>query len=363
MIDLSSFPEYNGSCHPEDWLREFLFVATVQENKLSESEIISLALLKISRSIYRNNNSIKNISQLLKFLKADPSFSIFKMESERKIMALHFTYSTDVTHFIIELRQLLADAEICDFKLQKQSILKILPTKFLDTYRLKIVDSHNIEDVFINLQNFLSNYKRVVKYGSVITLRHFGTEKLLSSSLHRYTGGTKQYWAYAVDYRATGPTDHELWTIMPEVIKDGISPTYNPVNNGNKMKGSVVCNGDKITLLNNGTGQKLHSHKLTEEFKVRKSPVTSQQEVTCQTWNNSDDNWVVQHDIHNITSEDQEPWNECHNIVLMHVKSNLGLNSHPYMLNNDYQEVTCFGDKANTSKWRVEILNDLFQKP
>ncbi|CAG8591310.1 18811_t:CDS:2, partial [Racocetra fulgida] len=175
------------------------------------------------------------------------------MESERKILALHFTYSTDITHFIIELRQLLADAEILDLKLQKQSILKILPTKFLDTFRLKIVNSQNIDDVFINLRSFLSQFKRVVKYGSVITLRH-------------------------IDYRATGPTDHELWTIMPEVIKDGISPTYNPVNDGNKIKGSVVCYGDQITLLNNGTGQKLHSHKRTENSNYRKSPVTSQQE-------------------------------------------------------------------------------------
>ncbi|KAF0459816.1 hypothetical protein F8M41_000706 [Gigaspora margarita] len=126
---LSSFPEYNGSCHPEDWLRKFKLVATVHE-KISSESVVSLALLKISRSIYRdNNNRIDNFSQLLEFLKADPSFSIFKIESEHKLLALRFTHLTDVKDFIIELRQLLADAEIFDPKLQKQSILKILPTK------------------------------------------------------------------------------------------------------------------------------------------------------------------------------------------------------------------------------------------
>ncbi|CAG8687307.1 15062_t:CDS:2 [Cetraspora pellucida] len=349
-MDLTAFPEYNGSCHPEDWLRRFKFVATVQEKISSESELISLALLKISRSIYRNdNNKINNFSQLLDFLKADTSFHIFKIEAEQKLLALRFTHLDDVKDFIIELQQLLADAEIFDLNLQKQSILKILPTKFSGTFSLKFSNSQNVVDVFINLQDFLYQYKRVVKYGSVITLRHINTEKLLSSSLHRYTGGTKQYWAYAVDCRVTGPTDNELWTIMA-------------VNNGNKQRGSVVCYGDEITLLNNGTGQKLHSHELNEICKNRKSPITSQQEVTCQTWNNLDDNWAVQHGVYNITSEDKEPWVECHNIILMHVSSKLGLNSHQYMLNNEYQEVTCFGDKANTSKWRVEILNDLFQK-
>ncbi|CAG8600985.1 15491_t:CDS:2, partial [Cetraspora pellucida] len=149
--------------------------------------------------------------------------------------------------------------------------------------------------------------------------------------------------AYAVDCR---PTDHESWTIMPEVIKNEVSPVYN----SNKKKGSAVFYGDKLTLLNNGTGQKLHSHDWTQ------SPITSQQEVTCQTWNNMEDNWSVEHDVYNITSEEEVPWNECHNIVLMHDPYKLGLNSHHYMLNDKYQEVTCFGNKVNTSKWRAEIL-------
>ncbi|CAG8611297.1 4629_t:CDS:2 [Cetraspora pellucida] len=68
-----------------------------------------------------------------------------------------------------------------------------------------------------------------------------------------------------------------------------------------------------------------------------------------------DDNWIVEHDVYNITSEEEVPWNECHNVVLMH-SLKLGLNSHHYMLNDKYQEVTCFGNKVNTSKWRAEIL-------
>ncbi|RIB27752.1 hypothetical protein C2G38_2137654 [Gigaspora rosea] len=334
-MTLSSFPEYNGSCHPEDWLRKFTLVATVQEKISSEPDIVRLALLKISRSIYRgDNNRIDNFSQLLEFLKADPSFSIFKIESEQKLLALRFTHLTDVKDFIIELRQLLADAEIFDLKLQKQSILKILPTKLSDTLSLKIAKSQDIHEVFINLRNFLSQYKRVVKYGSVITLRHIDTGKLLSSSLHRYTGVSKQYWVYAVNRHAT---DYESWTVMPELINEGVTPVYQK-----GQKGSIVCYGDKITLLNNGTGQKLHSHPY-ERFK---SPITSQQEVTCQTWNNSDDNWAAQHCVYDVTSEDKEPWNECHDIILMHVNTKLMLNSHNYMLNDNYQEVTCFGDKT-----------------
>ncbi|CAG8639403.1 3970_t:CDS:2, partial [Racocetra fulgida] len=233
---------------------------------VTESELVHLALLKISRSIYRDNNdSITNFSQLLEFLKADPSFRIFKISSEQKLLDLRFTYLTDVKDFIIGLRQLLSDAEIVDLKLQKQSILKILPSKlFADTFSLKIAESQNINEVFTNLQNFLFQYKRVIKYGSVITLRNVETGKLLSSSLDKYTGGSKQHWAFAVERR---PTDYELWTIMPEVFKSGIIPVYG----GNKEIGLPVYYGDIITLRNNGTGQKLHSHHY-------KSPITSQQE-------------------------------------------------------------------------------------
>ncbi|CAG8659992.1 27697_t:CDS:2 [Dentiscutata erythropus] len=325
-----SFPEYNGSCHPDDWLRNLKFVANVGGKK-AEIELVSLALLKISRSIYNDENiQISNFSQLIEFLKADPSFKIFKTNSEQKLLALKYTYSTKVQDFIIELRQLLSDAEIFDLKLQKQSILKILPIKlFADTFSLKIAESQSINEVYINLQNFLFQYKRVVKYGSI----------------------------YAINRRAT---DYELWTIMPEVLKNATPPIYS----GNKEKGLPVYYGDKITLMNNGTGQKLHSHKFKAEHGHNdRSPITSQQEVTGYTLNDHNDNWTIQHYVYDISSNDKELWNECHDIFLLHDLTKLGLNSHNYMLNDEHQEVTCFGDKkVNTTKWRAEILfDDLFR--
>ncbi|CAG8607621.1 13548_t:CDS:2, partial [Gigaspora rosea] len=163
-----TFPECNGSCHPDAWVRNFKFVISFYRGAPSEQEAINIALLNIS--------------------------------------------------------------QIFDLKRLNQSILKILPIKlFTDTFSLKIAESQSINEVFINLQNFLFQYKRVVKYGSVITLRHIDTGKLLSSSLKRYTGGSKQYWAYAVDRRAN---DYESWT-MPEVLNPPIPPVYG----GNKGKG------------------------------------------------------------------------------------------------------------------------------
>ncbi|CAG8549986.1 16781_t:CDS:2 [Gigaspora rosea] len=339
-----TFPEYNGSCHPDDWVRNFKFVISFRGGAPSEHEIVKIALLKISRSIYSDQNiQISKFSQLIEFLKADPSFKIFKTNSEQKLLTLQFTYLTNVRDFIIELRQLLSDAEIFDLNRQKQSILKILPLKlFTDNFSLKIAESQSINEVFINLQNFLFQYKRVVKYGSVITLRHIDTGKLLSSSLKNYTGRSTHYraYAYAIDRRAT---DYESWTVMPEVLNDKIPPVYD----GNKEKGLPVNYGDKITLMNNGTGQKLHSHII--DF---------QPEVLCQSLNNHNDNWTVQHYVCDVSSDDKEPWNECHDIFLLH-HINMGLSSRNYMLNDEYQEVTCVEDrKASSTKWRAEILFD-----
>ncbi|CAG8521885.1 11807_t:CDS:2, partial [Dentiscutata heterogama] len=124
---------------------------------------------------------------------------------------------------------------------------------------------------------------------------------------------------------------------MPEVLKTESPPIYS----GNKEKGLPVYYGDKITLMNNGTGQKLHSHN----FEIKDL------NITCQTWNNTDDNWILQHHLYDTSSNDKELWNECHDIFLLHDNSKLGLNSHNYMLNDEYQEVTCFGDKkVNTTK-------------
>ncbi|KAF0333006.1 hypothetical protein F8M41_017620 [Gigaspora margarita] len=69
---------------------------------------------------------------------------------------------------------------------------------------------------------------------------------------------------YAVDRRAT---DYESWTVIPEVLNDKIPPVYG----GNKEKDLPVNYSDKITLTNNGTGQKLHSHYGIEDV----SPIFS----------------------------------------------------------------------------------------
>ncbi|CAG8462134.1 346_t:CDS:2 [Cetraspora pellucida] len=347
-MNFLSFPEYNGSCHPEDWLRNFKFVATFQEKMVTETELVRLALLKISRSIYRdNNNSITNFSQLLEFLKADPSFSIFKVNSERKLLSLRFTYLTDVKDFITELRQLLSDAEIFELKLQKQSIIKILPSKFFpDTFSLKIAESQNIHEVFINLQNFLFQYKRIIKYGSVITLRHVDTGKLLSSSREKHRHKSQEDRVFTVDRR---PTDYESWTIMPEISENRIPPVFG----GNKKIGSLVYYGDRITLRNNGTGMKLYS-----------SNYCGRVEVSCYNCNNSYYNWVAQHYVIKANNDDVEvkvPWNECHDIVLISYNFNRLLGNCGYMFNDGNQEVGCVatdGSNYCSQKWHANILDE-----
>ncbi|KAF0553904.1 hypothetical protein F8M41_019747 [Gigaspora margarita] len=72
--------------------------------------------------------------------------------------------------------------------------------------------------------------------------------------LQPFRKGIKFELANAINRRAT---DYESWTIMSEVLKNTIPPTYG----GIKEKGSPVYYGDEITLINNGTGQKLHSHQ------------------------------------------------------------------------------------------------------
>ncbi|CAG8731453.1 28559_t:CDS:2 [Dentiscutata erythropus] len=340
------FPSYDGSCHPDDWFNNLKFVAALHGIS-SETVLVDLALLKISRAIRNNSSgSITKLSQVIDLLKADSSYKIFKLTSEKKLSALRFTHLCDVRDFIVELRQLLSDAEIFNLSTQKQYIAKILSSEMLaNDFSSKIANATSVDEVFIKLQKSLYKLKRVVKYGSVIALRHIDTNKILSSTLNKYSGGSKQYWVFAKDGNVT---DFESWTIMPEVIVLNTPPKYGD----KKEKGSLVYYGDKITLKNNGTGHKLHSHCGPQ------SPVTSQQEVSCQTWNNFDDNWIVQHNIYDIDPEKKEPLIECHDIVFKHIPTNSMLCSHKYMLNNNNQEVTCFGyQKINLTKWHIEILD------
>ncbi|KAF0471567.1 hypothetical protein F8M41_025224 [Gigaspora margarita] len=111
-----TFPEYNGSCNPDDLVRNFKFVIAFCGGEPSEHEKLKLRL-NISRSIYSGKNiQISKFSQLIEFLKADPSFKILKTNSKQKPLTLQFTYLTNVPVFIIEFWQLLSDAEIFDLK-------------------------------------------------------------------------------------------------------------------------------------------------------------------------------------------------------------------------------------------------------
>ncbi|CAG8456400.1 12242_t:CDS:1, partial [Dentiscutata heterogama] len=192
---MESFPSYDGSCHPVDWVNNLKFVAALH-GITSETVLVDLALLKISRAIQNNSSgSITKFSEVIDLLKTDSSYKIFKLTSEKKLSTLRFTHLCDVRDFIVELRQLLSDAEIFDLNTQKKYIIKILSSKLLaKNFSSKIANATSADEVFINLQESLHKLKRVVKYGSVITLYHVDTNKILSRTLNKYSGGSKQYW-------------------------------------------------------------------------------------------------------------------------------------------------------------------------
>ncbi|OMJ17660.1 P30 adhesin [Smittium culicis] len=173
----------------------------------------------------------------------------------------------------------------------------------------------------------------IVKYGTVVALKHIMTGRFLRSSEEFVSeAGSNQPLAYCESWNIE---DDDSWQIMP-------------ANRDVPTPGLEVLYGDIIRLKHINTGRFLHSHY---HFTCRES---GQNEVTIfggEDYSDENDHWRVER-FGNCSRG--EIWDRHEIIVLRHVVSGMTLHSHEVFIFDNIQSVTCFGPgEEDNDKWKA----------
>ena len=83
-------PQYNGTMHPEEWIRQVRAFSLIN-NKISPEDELQLCKELIHPAIQIPSiDNIHKIEDLLNALKSHDSFAIFKDSCRRKLLALRY---------------------------------------------------------------------------------------------------------------------------------------------------------------------------------------------------------------------------------------------------------------------------------
>ncbi|CAG8577243.1 13691_t:CDS:2 [Funneliformis caledonium] len=175
---------------------------------------------------------------------------------------------------------------------------------------------------------------KLVKYGSKVALVHVPTRKYLTTKRVKYSD-TNQYMAVC------NGRELDLKNDVFIVIE---------------AYGTSVNTGDPVPF-NSTIGFK---HQATEEATLNSHPInipdSKHQQVTICYGRDNNDDWVIRR----YGSKDDSCYFSNGEIIsLIHVTTDGSLYSHPKLLEDGTQEVSCYGNgNDENNKWRIELIAD-----
>jgi hypothetical protein len=188
-------PKYNGTCHPNEYVKQMRAYCKI--NRITnETDILELCILMINSSIYIPEG-IDTLDTLIKILRLHPTFGIFKDSCKRKLQIMKYIPEKEENYtatFLANFRSLCNDAEIYDHEEIKNLLFSTYSSnEFSRNEFLKSVDGINsIDRIFKAFSDVVFDELRVIKYGSLITLKHVASGKYLSSCNMKYQTGSRQ---------------------------------------------------------------------------------------------------------------------------------------------------------------------------
>ncbi|RGB41951.1 hypothetical protein C1646_684524 [Rhizophagus diaphanus] len=232
--------------------------------------------------------------EILNILKTDALFTLFKYSVEEKLQKLKFNpKNEDHVQFISIFRKYCYEAEISDVERQKKLLLKKLSKDSLEYYfinnNLEKINSLNDLVVYFN-QSFLEQ-RKLIRFGSCVSLKHVATGKYLTSCNVHYKMGSNRSIVFASQ---TLSNPNSLWIVSD--FENGSNP--------------IIYGKSKVYFLNKGVNE---SMVISNNYK---SPSTGNWEVSCtrnryrhlieSNSTNNNDTYIKSKEIINIRDLDDD---------------------------------------------------------
>ncbi|CAI2184729.1 7424_t:CDS:2, partial [Funneliformis geosporum] len=207
---------------------------------------------------------------------------------------------------------------------------------------------HTENDLQSLTQNALNSSNSIIdehlRFGSCIALQHSTTLKYLSSKLpisnETLNNGNKDQV-----FAARRKSENELWMVLQGY------------GERRRLKmGEIVPFNTQIRLKHIISRRYLRSHP------DYSAPISDQQDVCHGDEHISDlnDNWLVQRHSYSNYYDNSGYWLAGDAITLRHIQTGATLHSHNIMLDDDNQEVTCYGPgHEENDKWRAERIENI----
>ncbi|GBB99383.1 hypothetical protein RclHR1_03500008 [Rhizophagus clarus] len=325
--------KYDEKIHPEVWLNN-LKISCYKNQITKDKDILEVCKSMIHPSI--NVSEANTFEEILNILKTDTLFTLFKYSVKEKLQMLKFDpENEDHTQFINLFREYCYEAEIYDVKEQKKLLLKKFSKDSFHYYYINnnLEKIKSLNDLIIYFNQSILRKRRLIHFGSCITLKHVTTGRYLTCCDVHYKTGSKSNIVFASQFRST---PNSLW-----IVSDP----------DQKNEGSLVTSGSEIYLSNEAVDKHL---LISNTFK---SPSTGNWEVSCSDRHYSP--YLISRDS-TIINKTYIKSKEI--ITLRDVVDDFILHSHefPFTVDNGiYQEVVGHeGRSDRNDMWCIELFEN-----
>ncbi|RIA87330.1 hypothetical protein C1645_878104 [Glomus cerebriforme] len=269
-------PKYSGTIHPEEWLKQVKVLCYFKQIT-NEQEILKICKLMIDSAI-TISNEINTFDELIKVLKSHSTFNIFKDSCKRKLQVMKYIPEKEKNYtatFLANFRSYCNDAEIKNLEEIKKFLFNTYSSnEFFKNEFIRRIDStifvdFNPSNEIIKIFNdVVFDELNIIRYNSLIALRHVSTGKYLSSYEINYQTGSQRQVVFAGENLYNNP--RALWVLIS--YKYHLKESYQQ---------DMVFYNDNFYLKHKET------NKIFGISYIYKSPTTKQSEAFC--WNNIDD--------------------------------------------------------------------------
>ncbi|GBC07020.1 hypothetical protein RclHR1_00720029 [Rhizophagus clarus] len=341
--------KYTGTIHPEEWLKQIQIHCYLKGIE-DEQKILKICKLMIDSTIIIPKE-INSFDDLIKLLKSHTSFNIFKDSCKRKLQVMKYDPKKEENYtatFLSNFRSLCNDAEIINNPQEIKNLLlnTYSSNKFFENEFIKRSKDPKLDNInkIVNLfNNIVFDELNVIKFDSLITLKHVPTGKYLSSRNVNYQTGSLRKMVFANEKSRNSDA---LWFITK-------------INHHTQKKEpyqqNMICYDDEFYLRHKETNNLLW---LSYNYK---SPSTGHSEAFC-----NDVTYSARWQIINVESNDRTQ-NDLYvkskdiiNLKLVGEQQDLFLRSHDFAFTingKTFQEVVGSNDRIGANdKWCIELV-------